>query len=422
MDAKIPNVFKKSEFYSYEPIDKTDNHGLGTTAEALELIYTTTDWPFKQASLEASLQQLGKSRADLWQFAGLIALEKSLERANRACDLDKWSRQQTSLLEGRDACEFKIYSPLKFWSGRADCSSEDKDGRGFKASKDEISPRMFGDAVHITDFMLQHFGLGAEHSQALQAVHGAVHGADIGTKYTWYGAGYISNMYYKWIANKPTFKFEGGGDLSFHRGKNVQMYAQGTTDGQPFPGTGWRASCMMMWNTPEGGPCFLRPSGAGKWDSPNKELNTENCVEKVPDSDGNPVIKNSHFCKNVWVNKTTNIVHGAKPSYTNTPIIGPWSQDMSRKEKQTRHNHGWSNQFAFPWEISSYWKFTTSEKDGQRAIGCPGLDDPFDEWPYRNTKSPIYASFAMDCGKQDYMGLSDIVDRFATDQQYWSIR
>ena len=44
--------------------------------------------------MSASLQQLGKSRADLWQFAGLVALERSLERANRACDLDYWGRQQ----------------------------------------------------------------------------------------------------------------------------------------------------------------------------------------------------------------------------------------------------------------------------------------------------------------------------------------
>ena len=48
--------------------------------------------------MEASLQQLGKSRADLWQFAGLVALERSLERANRACDLDKWARQQVGRL------------------------------------------------------------------------------------------------------------------------------------------------------------------------------------------------------------------------------------------------------------------------------------------------------------------------------------
>ena len=37
---------------------------------------------------------IGKSRADLWQLAGLVALEQALERANRACDLDFHARQQ----------------------------------------------------------------------------------------------------------------------------------------------------------------------------------------------------------------------------------------------------------------------------------------------------------------------------------------
>ena len=48
---------------------------------------------------------------------------------------------------------------------------------------------------------------------------------------------------------------------------------------------------------------------------------------------------------------------------------------------------------------------------GQHAIGCPGLDTPFEEWPLRNLNSEIYATAAMDCGKQTYMGLSDIVER-----------
>ena len=113
--------------------------------------------------MPGSLQQLGKSRADLWQFAGLVALERSLERANRACDLDYWGRQQVNnedyklvctlyehiqvtLLEGREACEIKLKSPLKFWSGRSDCVSSDENGRGFMAAKEEVQPRMMGDA------------------------------------------------------------------------------------------------------------------------------------------------------------------------------------------------------------------------------------------------------------------------------------
>ena len=115
--------------------------------------------------MEASLQQLGKSRADLWQFAGLVALERSLERANRACDLDKWARQQVTLLEGRAACEIKLRAPLRFWSGRADCVSEDEGGRGFKAAKEEVQPRLLGDARHATDFFLEHFNMDPEHSQ-----------------------------------------------------------------------------------------------------------------------------------------------------------------------------------------------------------------------------------------------------------------
>ena len=72
---------------------------------------------------------------------------------------------------------------------------------------------MFGDANHATDFFKNEFGMGAIHSTALQAIHGAVHVAHIGVKYTWFGGGYLSNMFYKMIANKPTYRFQRGGDL-----------------------------------------------------------------------------------------------------------------------------------------------------------------------------------------------------------------
>ena len=42
------------------------------------------------------------------------------------------------------------------------------------------------------------------------------------------------------------------------------------------------------------------------------------------------------------------------------------------------------------------------------------------DWLPRNSGSPITASPAMQCGRQTYKSLSDIVDRFASDQQYWS--
>ena len=83
-----------------------------------------------------SLYQSGKSRADLWQFAGLVALERLIERSNRACDLDYHQRQQVRLLEGREKCEIKLTKPLKFMTGRKDCITDRK--KTFKTSKKEV--------------------------------------------------------------------------------------------------------------------------------------------------------------------------------------------------------------------------------------------------------------------------------------------
>ena len=83
-----------------------------------------------------SLYQSGKSRADLWQFAGLVALERLIERSNRACDLDYHQRQQVRLLEGREKCEIKLTKPLKFMTGRKDCITDRK--RTYKTGKKEV--------------------------------------------------------------------------------------------------------------------------------------------------------------------------------------------------------------------------------------------------------------------------------------------
>ena len=103
MYNEIPSANKKGpppkpdHRYKFDPINATNNQILDSAAEHLELIYKTIDWPFTtpvDPNLKVSLYQSGKSRADLWQFAGLVALEKTLERSNRACDLDYHARQQ----------------------------------------------------------------------------------------------------------------------------------------------------------------------------------------------------------------------------------------------------------------------------------------------------------------------------------------
>ena len=55
------------------------------------------------------------------------------------------------------------------------------------------------------------------------------------------GAGYISNMYYKWIANHATYDNKRGGDLSFGASipnANVELVAYGDSEGKPRKQTG----------------------------------------------------------------------------------------------------------------------------------------------------------------------------------------
>ena len=131
----------KEDHYKFDPVYETDNNGMDQITAKLELIYSTIDWPFVNSSLEVSLQQSGKSRADLWQLAGLVALERTMERANRACDLDYHARQQVTLLENREKCEIKLTKPLKFQTGRIDCISNDTEGRHYISPKPEVGQK-----------------------------------------------------------------------------------------------------------------------------------------------------------------------------------------------------------------------------------------------------------------------------------------
>merc|ERR1711972_667362 len=156
----------------------------------------------------------------------------------------------------------------------------------------------------------------------------------------------------------------------------------GDANGNPQPYTGWRASCMYLWNTTEGGPCFMRPTHSNAFDAPSKDFHTVECVDSV-DGNSKPVMRNTKQCADAWADE--------------------------------------NNIIAFPWEISAAWDFTTRTEKGQHATGCPGLDS-WEKWPYRNMNSPIYGSYAMNCSRQSYKNLADIVDKFASDQQYWSVR
>jgi len=433
MKSETPSANNKDHRYKFSPPNATDNNGLDGAAIALEKIYTTLDWPFQEKSLQISLRQSGKSRADLWQLAGLIALELGVERANRACDLDYYARQQVTLLESREKCEIKLTKPLKFKSGRQDCISDDPAGRGYVTSKPESQPRLMSTGNQIIDYGRNFFNMDAEHFAALMGIHGAVHAANIGVKYTWSGPGYISNVYFKQLANKPLYKMGNGGDLSFTALESpIPNYnvAVGDVKGNPIAYTGWRTSCMYVWNTPMGGPCVLRPTNDDSWDGPSKTqlVDVNNCLVKVA-KDGTCIVnKSKNKCQGFHCDQRGVFWGGRATQNKVRERFGPWRPDLSKKDKQDRKSNGWSNQFAFPWEVGMMYDFTVGG-EMQRPMGCKGLDEPFGTlekplWVQRNNNNPIWNSPAMQCGLNKYAPegkpMHKIIEDLASDNEFFA--
>ena len=195
---------------SYPHDDRTDNNDLSKTLFWLEQLYTKTDWPFTYSgpNYSETLKNTGKSRADLWAFASWVALERSVERANHACEHDHLNRQQIPLLEGRDKCDIKLHQVHKFRYGRKDCIPTDPE-LPYKAAQHELHPLMHGTGTETVQFMKDEFGMPAHEFIALMAVHAGADHSDIGilTRYNWFAPNYLSNMYHKILASRPTYLY-----------------------------------------------------------------------------------------------------------------------------------------------------------------------------------------------------------------------
>ena len=80
--------------YNGPDVTVTNNNGLLQVADILEEIYTNKDFPHNLGlpSLDVSMQESGKSRADLWAFATLMAAHMGIDQNNLACQGKKSSK------------------------------------------------------------------------------------------------------------------------------------------------------------------------------------------------------------------------------------------------------------------------------------------------------------------------------------------
>ena len=134
----------------------TSNNKLQLAARSLELIYTRTDWPNEdleedEKELECSLQASGKSRADLWAFAGQVGIESAIKYSNMNCQNEDATgnlEYQLAAIEGVQNCMFGIRGERKkyaFSYGRIDCTEKNTDvPYPFVASKTEGHANAYG--------------------------------------------------------------------------------------------------------------------------------------------------------------------------------------------------------------------------------------------------------------------------------------
>eukprot|EP00930_Biecheleria_cincta_P027446 TRINITY_DN19288_c0_g1_i1.p1 TRINITY_DN19288_c0_g1~~TRINITY_DN19288_c0_g1_i1.p1 ORF type:complete len:736 (+),score=127.42 TRINITY_DN19288_c0_g1_i1:124-2331(+) len=100
------------------------NANMALLWDALEELYMNKNFPPRAPALKKSLFESGKSRADLWAFATLVAVFEGFKGNNEKCDAKKTLYDVLPEDIRSDACKIKLSNALRFSSGRTDAPQE----------------------------------------------------------------------------------------------------------------------------------------------------------------------------------------------------------------------------------------------------------------------------------------------------------
>lgn len=194
------------------------NNGLGVAVQLLEELYTNPDFPSNTPSLPTDLRSAGKSRADLWAFAAIAAVEYGIQTNNGVCDDPDYEqdagygldtnggeRRHCHHLRGSPECRVTLPRPIAFKTGRVDSASS------FKGIKEEHMPEAEGNGQMTIEFFGQGFGFTGRETVAIMGSHtlGRLHNDFSLFKYIWVHAGgmMFNNQYYRNIVGKGDYRF-----------------------------------------------------------------------------------------------------------------------------------------------------------------------------------------------------------------------
>jgi len=160
-----------------------------------------------------SLESTGKSRADLWAFASLVAVEEGIQRHNWACDGNRRSPHNGPIMctqfEGEEGCHISLDRPFVFQTGRKDCDTALEPS--YKTEKMEHLPDEHFNGTMTVRFMEEHYKFSAKETVTIMGAHtmGTFHQHQTGHKYVWtsdFQA--FNNQFYRNIAGRDDWFFD----------------------------------------------------------------------------------------------------------------------------------------------------------------------------------------------------------------------
>jgi hypothetical protein len=386
----------------YEDVHQTSNNGLGPIVRSLENIYRTvcSNGP---PCLGQSLFDSGKSRADLWAFAAIVAVEYGMETNNVACNntLDSRVLQLTCVHEPGPDCKIQPQRTFQFQFGRVDCIGNDP-LFAYKTNKLEKHPNPVGDGSNTVQYFKENFAFTGRESVAIFGAHtfGAPHQEISLFPYQWTSsaANIFNNDYYKSMTGQKRWFFD-----------DIHCTRLGDAYGNK-PSTRWKANARKF--TKNGGPIFWMKSSLVCPDMYNTVWPLSSSEQACVDEAGPGMT-----CK-------------ADPAIQGSTVprkVNETDADTSKGCERFRTIVG-RDEIALNCELGLYFNFTVT--DGIIS-GCPGLEDFYADMQANNGRyaesreTPGGIAGQPGCGKQmlaepaGSTPVSQIMDEYANNQSTW---
>ena len=192
------------------------NFGLQHSAAVLEKIYMEKDYltSRRDPRLAKSLYESGKSRADLWAFAAIVALDFFQSETQSRCT-ESYMESMCSDA-GKDLCfaPFPEEARTMFHTGRVDCHGPQKDPgaqvgpkQGYATFREESHPNEHGNGKETTEYYNTHFDFRPREALAIMGAHtvGQLNSIISGNAYAWkrVSQNLFNNKYYKLLTGRP---------------------------------------------------------------------------------------------------------------------------------------------------------------------------------------------------------------------------